>query len=316
LFTIPGDEYLPLKEEHSEAISEMVCNPHSRAVKMREECERQDIDSERLKLLLLRRSGHVDDKHKLLFCSSAKTGSSTFRSYLWKLNVPDTTSDAAPVNSLFRNMTGIRFIRELSVTELDRVMKSYFKVLVVRHPFDRLVSAWEHLLSKPNRSHVIRGRVLEVIDEYVKRKDPSRDHDFDHATETLTFQQFLELICERYHSGFMNIHWATYSDNCQPCHVKYDHVFRLETLSRDMDILYNHLRSINMSAPVPVITHAHKIRQLDNTKKMGAISENYKYISAETIQCLQRLYGRDMNLFGYRWQDGKASCLWPGLNCC
>ena len=288
----------------------MICGTHLRAVRIHEECMRHGHDREPLDMTHLRMRGQVDNKHKLVFCSSAETGSSTFRTYVRKLNV------GAPKNSVFRHNTGTRLLRELTAVELDQIFNDhvYFKVLVITHPFAKLASAWEYLLSQPNKSHVSRGRVQEVITQYMKRIDPTRDHDFDHTKETLTFPQFLELVCERYHTGFMNIHWASYFDNCQPCHVRYDHVFRVETLSHDMKSLYDHLRGVNKSAYMPTVMHTHKIPQIN--RNMEAISLNYMDVSSEIKQCMHRLYDRDFAMFGYQWHDNKASCTLTESNCC
>jgi hypothetical protein len=259
----------------------------------------------------------VDDRHKLIYCSIGKSGSTTFASYLWHLNVPNAGNDRAHNTAEFRNRTGIRFMRELSTTERKRVIKEYFKFLVVRHPFDRLVSAWENLLSKPNLSHVITGSVQNVINQYVKQVNSSRKQDFDQTKETLTFQQFLQLISDkRTNSDFTNVHWASYAYNCQPCHVHYDHVFRLETLPRDINTLYNYLRGVNGSREIPIIAHANNNRKIEPSTKLKAISKVYKNISQTIKQGLQSVYSRDMTLFGYKWENDEASCSWEDLNCC
>jgi chondroitin 4-sulfotransferase 11 len=186
----------------------------------------------------------------------------------------------------------------------------------VRHPFDRLVSAWNNKFSQPNQSCLIQGRLAEIASEYLQTIDPFRSSKFDPTRESLTLEQFLHLVSEKINSGFKNHHWASFYETCLPCHIHYDHVFRLETLSRDITSLYDYLRHFNETKSIPTITHANEHRAIQSQQKMEAMAKIYKDIEVKIKLGLQRVYGRDLTLFGYKWENGTASCVWKQDNCC
>ena len=261
----------------------------------------------------------VDDRHKLLYCAVPKCGSTTFAQYLWDLHFPNPAhhrKGKLHYSSEFLDQTGIRRLGDLSRTERDTVTRDYFKFMVVRHPFDRMVSAWKHTFCKPNLSFLIQGKLRDIIDAYLKKLDPSREHDFDRTKEAITFAQFINLVSSNFSSGFKLKQFSTIYERCLPCHIKYDHIFRLETLSHDLTILKHHLKDMNENTKIPTITYHNQKRTRAGSEKLSALTMDYNNIRDEVTDRLQQVYHRDMILFGYQWARQKASCSWTNHTCC
>ena len=290
------------------------CTTQTRVQHVWDECKRNGYGMEPFVMTsnLMKRI-LVDHKHHLVYCSVPKMASTTFRQFLWMLNVPDVPF-RSHTEQEYHDKTGIRHLRQLSSDERKRVLKEYFKVIVVRHPFDRLYSAWKDKLS--SRNSIFLQRTLIAANNYVKRVNLSRSQEFDQSRESITFQQFANLVSKRFNSGFSNSHWVSVYQHCLPCNIRYDHVIRLETLSRDVVILQNYLHMRNNSERIPLLAHDNNKRPIDSTEKMMEISRIYGNISSQTIQGLTRIYKRDMTLFGYHWIDRQASCSLVENNCC
>ena len=259
----------------------------------------------------------MDHKHKLLYCAIPKIGSTTFVHYLWELNtVKHSRGFAHPPESFFEK-TGVWLLKDLSQSDRERAMNEYFRFIVVRHPFDRLYSAWRNMFYKSNISPLISGTIQTVISDLLNEMDPdSKYEDVNYSMENITFNQFLYLVSVEVNSGFQLHQYASMYAHCLPCDVTYDHVFRLETLAHDVTSLYEHLRMNNRSETIPDIRGINNRLQMDSQQKLTRVSELYKNVSSEVTRGLARIYKRDLELFGYHWRNHNASCSWTHKHCC
>jgi hypothetical protein len=156
--------------------------------------------------------------------------------------------------------------------------------------------------------------VRELVTNYLRRDDPDRP-EFDSTREHLTFQQYLQLVVNHFNDGFRNAHWASFEEHCQPCHIRYDDVFRLETLSRDIGALYAHVRDLNRTVSVPTIIHANN--QAGNIDKLTALRKTYRDTTPDIIQEILRIYQRDFAMFGYQWKtENVSTCSYAEEACC
>jgi hypothetical protein len=293
-----------------------ICDAGIRADYLREQCLRRELDQESINWSRAERNLLVDDQHRIIYCDIPKCGSKSFKHYLGTLASPDFSMGLVVDMRRYFNATGIRIMSTLSEHEREIVLRDYFKFIVVRHPLDRLRSAWQHKLSEPGKSHALRG-MEGMVNRHLKSADPSRNTSFNFIDEYLAFEPFLEMIHLNTDAGFKNAHWATYYDLCQPCHIQYDHVIKLETLSRDMEGIYDHLRKLNSDDVIPEITHDNKVRPSDGIDKLKSINQVYHNINTETLNGLVRVYGQDFLLFGYNWDNTSgATCVFKDHDCC
>ena len=80
----------------------------------------------------------------------------------------------------------------------------------MRHPFDRLRSAWQHKLSGvAGPSKVLRGKSADIANDYMKGDDPVVETS-ETSEDHLSFHQFLDLVGHEMHSGFKNPHWLSF----------------------------------------------------------------------------------------------------------
>ena len=278
---------------------------------LRHQYEQGDLDIAHSRL---KRNMFVDDEYQLVYCAVPKCASATFKHYLGQLHDPDFEEGWAVNMSRFYQATGIRQLAMLSEVEQRRVLNDYYTFMVVRHPLDRLYSAWHNKLSRPNASHIIQGIIQDRVTEYLKRTSPGRV-EFDSREEYLNFSQYLDLVESHFHDGFKHAQWASIHDHCKPCHIKYDHVFRLETLSRDILSLYAHVHEINKTVRVPTIIHANN--NAGNINKVTRLRNTFQNVSTKTLEGVMNIYRRDFDMFGYHWSaDESSTCSYSDEACC
>jgi len=98
----------------------------------------------------------------------------------------------------------------------------YFKFMVVRHPFVRILSAFRDKL-ETLAEHNVRYHMRDAPRMTSRRTFNSS------VADSPTFPEFVEYLI-RTPPNLMDKHWAPYSKVCLPCNISYSAILRLETL--------------------------------------------------------------------------------------
>ncbi|KAK2170140.1 hypothetical protein LSH36_4g12043 [Paralvinella palmiformis] len=260
----------------------------------------------------------IDHWHKLAYCLIPKVGSRTIRTILGAL----LTRNASYVSGMdFPRIPGISILANMPPSLQQQVMEKYKKMIVVRHPYDRLLSVFDSKLLPTHREMVVEllAKNVRQINKYfsdVKGKETS----FDPNEQTLSFEEFVGVISSQYNAGFRDRHWKTMFEHCDPCTIEYDFVLRLETLAKDYRVLSSYLHPpkwLTNSAPY---LEQMKTSLLNPEEKMFNLLWRYENIDSVSLEGLKNVYEKDLGLFGYTWDVEKgANCRIPlgdGTYCC
>eukprot|EP00090_Calanus_glacialis_P020054 TRINITY_DN30843_c0_g1_i1.p1 TRINITY_DN30843_c0_g1~~TRINITY_DN30843_c0_g1_i1.p1 ORF type:complete len:323 (-),score=62.46 TRINITY_DN30843_c0_g1_i1:33-893(-) len=158
-----------------------------------------------------------DQKHKLSFCLNAKVGTSTMLKHFQKM-IP---RDELPTKG--RDMVKAYLSLQKDGPSIRSVLETTISFSVVRHPFERLVSAYQNKMVEENgeeRKVFLRqypGGSFPDFADYVLRKSKSN--------------------CRTYSECPMNNHWRPYLSRCAYCSTNYTVVAKLETLQEDLTYL-------------------------------------------------------------------------------
>jgi hypothetical protein len=212
-----------------------------------------------------------------------KVGSSTLRQlFISSLGVGNASQLHVHNLDLLKSV-GIKKLKTYNKEERDFRLQNYTKFTLVRHPFDRLVSAFNVKFNGRNRTDFTQ-RFRKLI------------HQHSGTDIVSDFSLFLELIVEE-PTLFKDVHWRDYMSFCNPCVIQYDHVMYMETLAHDIDPLLNHLTGPN--GIKPRLPYRYHERPSDN--KFPEVFNFFRNISSETVSKLLDMYGDDFNVFGYTW---------------
>lgn len=169
---------------------------------------------------------------------------------------------------------------------MDRV-KNYYKVILVRHPLVRLLSAYRNKFVEPNT--VYRETVgTKIIKKY---RANATEHSLGHGND-VKYEEFVQFLIdlELSHGNF-DQHWAPYDNICDPCNIKYDYVMKLETIDTDLGYIRNKIYKGSPDATLP------PAYQKPTEHEM--LKQYYSNITQEQLKNLTDLYINDFTMYGF-----------------
>ncbi|KAG7167850.1 carbohydrate sulfotransferase 9-like [Homarus americanus] len=192
--------------------------------------------------------------------------------------------------------------------DIQQSLKVCLKFMIVRHPFERLVSAYRDKLENTNIGkqngvdHFYEKFGKKIVDKYrppgkgLPANRYSQDMDDPRLPHPKgiepTFAEFVRYLIDTNLIYYADDHWMPYYIYCTPCLVDYEVIVKFETLDRDQNYIIrkNHLeKKIQPSW-----------KHLTNGKKTSDTVK--KYFATITKTELMKLYNKyklDFELFSY-----------------
>ena len=253
----------------------------------------------------------VSDEHKLLVCLPAKTGSSNFKNVLIKASstykrgkyTAEIGQDQLHWTDVLRHF-GVRNLNDYSRKDIENILQTYTKVIVVRNPMVRVYSAY--------REKLVRRHANETCARHRKHMAPwiariARPKSLDTKPETcpkpdITFEEFLTTFAKYPDLIKTDVHWSSVEDDCLPCTIKFDHVLRLETGHTDLRFFVSDI--LNQSDWSGTERIRNRMGSFDE-RQVAANSfretfEQFQNISSRTFERVKLAYSKYMQLFGYQ----------------
>ncbi|XP_017793067.1 PREDICTED: carbohydrate sulfotransferase 9-like [Habropoda laboriosa] len=232
----------------------------------------------------------IDTTHEISWCPIYKAASSTWMKQFATLGGVLTESamelirkNILQINTIVRKA----FPRDRDIKKAFQKLNRTKKFLIVRHPFERLVSAYRDKLEH------IEGR-----DYYYKRFGrhiAHKYHRFRKLNETKlepTFTEFLRFIVEE---KYFDEHWAPFIDTCEPCLIKYNYILKFDTFDRDQKFLIQEL-GLN--------EYLYEKNDLKNINPRGVtttalVKEYMQNVPRSLLDKINKVYENDFKLFSY-----------------
>ena len=292
-----------------------LCSPGERRAQIYRQCGERSNATYLKTLPINFKHMLVNDRFKIIGCLIPKTACSS-----WKFTMVKSSGkiDMAKVDhemlhsEAFMTSMGWRLLGTYNAVEIRRRLKTYFKFITVRHPFDRLVSAYKDKFEAMADSYMDGVHARRIKQRYravnvtTGRRPGGR----------VTFAEFIRYVLDTEPQN-LDVHWRDYGRLCDPCRVSYDYVVRTETLAADsMAILPRFAASTDDVMPTQNVIRSKEPHSLQGGKSVSLIGS----IAARDVRRLQNLYRHDFEMFGYTWRenDTVALCSNPsnGSLCC
>ena len=228
---------------------------------------------------------YVEDNYKILFCEVPKAGCSNWKRILLVL-AGLASSTKIEIEKVHGSV--LRTLNTFQQKDITMRLQTYTKMLVVREPLQRLVSAYRDKFENPNTYyHPSFG--IPIISKY--RANASKE-----ALRTgdgVTFQEFIQYLLDVYRPVGMDIHWETVNKLCHPCLLDYDFIGKFEHIEEEADFL---LRM--MGAPDNLTLPTSKdLKPNDERTSMHLTHQYFAQINASDIQKVYDFYYMDYLMF-------------------
>ena len=168
--------------------------------------------------------------------------------------------------------------------------KHYYKFLFVRHPFERLISAYRNKLLQPysDDHYLLNTLGKQIVRTY--RENSTR------TNNTCTFAEFVEFLINKAAkkgSNSFNEHWKPQSLLCDICYTRFDFIGKYETLVEDSRIILKDIKVANQYKFPESKTDFYKTRSSE-------IYQQYmRTTPRENIKKLYEIYKDDFDAFSY-----------------
>ena len=205
------------------------------------------------------------------------------------LTLQNLTDDSNAIK--YFDQKGFEFLSDVSPEERDRILRTFLKIIIVRHPLDRILSAYRNkLLGGKNTEFQIKyGR--DIVRKYRKSSAPPNEVKGD----DVTFEEFVKFLIDKKNDlQYMNEHWMPMYQLCQPCFVHYDFVGSFENLGLDVSAL---LKKIHASTKVKFPRKQAYYGKSLTAKNVARLYTNF---TADEYNSLLERYKRDFNCFNYK----------------
>ena len=132
--------------------------------------------------------------------------------------------------------------------ELKTALRNSLVFTIVRHPFERLVSAYRDKFELAKKyAYIYNHYAAQILNITInKSKINSRGHHIRRPT----FSEFVEYLLRTPVDQY-NDHWVPYWLHCHICDIEYDVIGKMETINEDIDFITEQsgLAAFNISLP-------------------------------------------------------------------
>lgn len=253
---------------------------------------------------------YIDRNDGLAWCPIYKAASTT---WLYNFILLGGLSDSYVQNTKEQVSNVARKLwPPLEYKQADMALKMSLKFMIVRHPFERIVSAYRDKLENLNigKEHGIEhfyqkyGRKIVAKYRQEGQGPPADRYSQDKDDPALpppkgiepTFEEFVRYLINTDLVYYADDHWMPYYLHCTPCLVDYDVIAKFETLDRDQKYIIEK-RKLEKKIKVSW-KHLTKGKKTSDTVK--------KYFATITKDQLLKLYQKykvDFELFNYSIDD-------------
>ncbi|XP_063871110.1 carbohydrate sulfotransferase 11-like isoform X1 [Scylla paramamosain] len=225
---------------------------------------------------------HYDDVRKVIYCFIPKVASTSWKKMWLKMTQPRRN-----VSAMRRGAIHISLPLLILDKDKEKKLKTYKKFMVVRHPFERVLSAYRDKLEYWARhNHLFHLMVGKELNKY--RNNPNKKEG-----DNITFTKYIRFISQpgRGTPEQRNEHWLPMHEICHPCAIQYDFIGKYENLKEDSEYLMKWLGVTDLMDTFPAATRPFHASRYD-PKYFGQLSH-------EEIMAFHAKYLPDFLLFDY-----------------
>lgn len=200
----------------------------------------------------------------------------------------------------------------LDYQDAEQAFKTCLKFMIVRHPFERLVSAYRDKLENTNIGkehgvdHFYKKYGRKIVAKHRPRGQglPARRYSQDMDDPNIpppkgiepTFEEFVKYLIVTDLVYYADDHWMPYYLHCTPCLLDYDVIAKFETLERDQNYIVKKKHLEDKIKP----TWKHLTK---GVKTSDTVRKYFATITKKDLMDLYDKYKLDFELFDYSMDE-------------
>ncbi len=196
------------------------------------------------------------------------------------------------VNHLFDifRLYDINILAEYNRSEIEERLKTYYKFSFVRHPMERLLSAYRSKFEKRSDNDEESQKFYRTYNTSIMSQFGT---DFSHSNESMTFAQFLNFtISQNIQKNHTNEHWNVANNMCYFCDIDYNFVGFFDNFRDDIAYVLNKIYPKEKRHWFPTIP-----RGPDSTKRL--LSKYLTQVPPKLLQDIKTIFEKDFMLFDF-----------------
>ncbi|XP_059093986.1 carbohydrate sulfotransferase 14-like [Tigriopus californicus] len=181
---------------------------------------------------------------------------------------------------------------------VEELPESAFKMIFVRHPIKRLVSAYvEKFVDVPDKHFVA------SVQKFMQKQKAAGTTNSGRPNKEITFPIFVKFVIHETRENVISSgtqHWTPYTNLCQICRSRLDFVGHLETLNDDAELLIELFPALKDFVPTKTNRVKDKTEHNASLRDDKDRTRNYlAQLDPDTRKELLQIFSVDCRLFGY-----------------
>ena len=228
----------------------------------------------------------------MLYCSIPKVASTMIKGIFAKMTgFTGELHHNSVHNETYLESIGLHYLSRYSAESIQDKLKHYFKFMVVRHPFERIISAYRDKFQtrNPFTQHFQQKYGRKIIREF---RHNATDESLRYGND-VRFEEFIQyIISMSKHGTRLNPHWRPYTEICFPCLIHYDYIGKLNSLQWDMKYILTKFDNDGCPLYFPEL--------VKHSSTTEGVMEFFKQSVGNMYDQIAETYKNDMLLFGYQ----------------
>lgn len=226
----------------------------------------------------------VSEEKRLAVCPVVKAGSQWLSRRLLQLTGKFTSTQLYRLHEPPSAVARYNFPYLSSWEKYPVVLEQCVTMLMGRHPLDRLLASYRHVLEDPESNpHGYLHYGKRIVRAYRKGPTPSKGP---------TFEEFVRFLLE-HDSHHLDEAWHPIIRRCTPCHIPYNVVVHYETLWHDVQWAWK------KAGLGPLNTTDYFVQTITPQVRREYFSE----LTLAQIIALYRKFKLDFDIFGYTLEE-------------
>ena len=228
--------------------------------------------------------------HQVVYCPIPKVATTNWKR-IFQILEGHATYPMEIINGAKVHQLNYSTFKNINQYEQNILMNRFYTFLFVRHPFERLLSAYKDKFANPDNNYYPK----EIGSKILKKFRNNTDNTDYSSGNGVTFVEFIKYVIYEFEiQKAVDNHWNTIHNLCQPCQVKYDYIGKFEALFVDSDNVFTEIgMDKTLTFPNQGANSKHPI------KKSLLLFQMFSQLPLNTLTRLYQIYHADFNAFGY-----------------